>query len=388
MDKPVRPPVLRTSEKVLLHLLRLRGALSKAELARLSNMSAQGVSIIVERLLDLDLVQKGEKTRGRVGQPSTPIALNPEGAVSMGVLVTPGEARFALIDFHGAIRAETTLPHDDPRHPSLIQTVLDTAAGLPQGISSPLWRRCVGIGLSAGEALLGHLDPRGASGRPARPSLATRMTDRFGLPVHGINDIRAACIAEMTMGAEIVQGTVLYLDIGLSFGAGLILEGRLIGPEAKLSSRLHGLVLPGSGAASVGDRVSLYPLAEAVEAAGFDFADQIEIGFADTRSLFETWQTEAVEALATAIGAAAATLIVDRVLLAGILSRSTLDAFAAHLRRSLDASRAPRRFASEISTDTVGPYPQMRGAAMVPLLKVFGTDEGGATIRPDHRDVA
>jgi len=73
------------NERVLLQAIRLHGELPKAELARLTHLSNQTVSMIVNALLEDGLVVKREPLRGRIGQPSVPIALNPDGAYALGV---------------------------------------------------------------------------------------------------------------------------------------------------------------------------------------------------------------------------------------------------------------------------------------------------------------
>ena len=80
--------VRQYNERVVLQAIRLHGALPKADLARITHLSAQAVSLIIDRLLAEDLVRKQAPVRGgRVGQPSVPIALNPDGAFSVGDLV-------------------------------------------------------------------------------------------------------------------------------------------------------------------------------------------------------------------------------------------------------------------------------------------------------------
>lgn len=68
------------NERLVLSLIRRHGALSKIELARLTGLSAQTVSVIVRALDSTGLVVPGEPQRGRVGQPMVPYTLQPGGA--------------------------------------------------------------------------------------------------------------------------------------------------------------------------------------------------------------------------------------------------------------------------------------------------------------------
>jgi len=73
------------NERIVLQAIRLHGALPKADVARLTRLSTQTASVIINGLLKDGLVAKQERVRGRIGQPSVPIALNPDGAFSLGI---------------------------------------------------------------------------------------------------------------------------------------------------------------------------------------------------------------------------------------------------------------------------------------------------------------
>ena len=51
----------------------MHGALAAADIARLTHLTAQTVSLISKRLLDDGLLLKGAPQRGKVGQPSVPL---------------------------------------------------------------------------------------------------------------------------------------------------------------------------------------------------------------------------------------------------------------------------------------------------------------------------
>ena len=100
--------VRQYNERVVLQTIRLHGALPKADLARLTHLSPQTVSIIIERLQEDDLVIKQARVRGKVGQPSVPISLNPDGAFSVGIKVGRRNMDALLVDFTGRVRQRHT----------------------------------------------------------------------------------------------------------------------------------------------------------------------------------------------------------------------------------------------------------------------------------------
>src|SRR6187549_3515737 len=75
------------NERLVLSLIRLHGELPKADIARLTGLSPQTISIIMNQLTDDGLLRKGRPTRGKIGQPSVPYSLDPEGALSFGLKI-------------------------------------------------------------------------------------------------------------------------------------------------------------------------------------------------------------------------------------------------------------------------------------------------------------
>src|SRR5215475_6756558 len=69
------------NERLVLSLVRRHGALSKAEIARRTGLSAQTVSVIMRALEKDGLLERGEPIRGRVGQPSIPMRLNADAVL-------------------------------------------------------------------------------------------------------------------------------------------------------------------------------------------------------------------------------------------------------------------------------------------------------------------
>ena len=94
------------NERLVLTLVRRHGSLSKTEIARLTRLSAQTVSVIMRELEDEGLLLRNEPMRGKIGQPSIPMSLNPEGAFFLGLKIGRRSAELVLIDFLGAVQGD------------------------------------------------------------------------------------------------------------------------------------------------------------------------------------------------------------------------------------------------------------------------------------------
>ena len=93
------------NERLVLSLVRQNGSLAKTEIARMTRLSAQTVSVIMRELEDEGLLLRQAPMRGKVGQPSIPMALNPDGAYFIGLKIGRRSAELVLIDFLGNVRA-------------------------------------------------------------------------------------------------------------------------------------------------------------------------------------------------------------------------------------------------------------------------------------------
>src|SRR6185503_20082469 len=89
------------NERLVLSLIRRHGSLAKAEIARLTGLSAQTISVIIRQLEADGLLRKEAPLRGRIGQPSVPFSLNPNGAFFLGLKIGRRSTDLVLLDFLG-----------------------------------------------------------------------------------------------------------------------------------------------------------------------------------------------------------------------------------------------------------------------------------------------
>ena len=86
------------NERLVLSLVRRHGSLAKVDIARSTGLSAQTISVIMRALETDGLLLRGEPIRGKVGQPSVPMSLNPEGAYSLGLKIGRRSADIILLE--------------------------------------------------------------------------------------------------------------------------------------------------------------------------------------------------------------------------------------------------------------------------------------------------
>jgi len=94
------------NERVVLQALRTHGSLAKAEMARVTGLTAQTIGLITARLDEDQLLRREAPVRGRVGQPSVPIGLKP-------TFLLVKVAR--VICFQCELTRQVKVPFADPR---------------------------------------------------------------------------------------------------------------------------------------------------------------------------------------------------------------------------------------------------------------------------------
>ena len=86
------------NERLLLSILNRHRSVPAAELARRTGLSKPTVSTILRNLEADGLIRRGTPLRGRVGKPSIPIELDPDGAFSIGLKVGRKSADLLLLE--------------------------------------------------------------------------------------------------------------------------------------------------------------------------------------------------------------------------------------------------------------------------------------------------
>lgn len=256
------------NERLVLSLIHRHGSLPAADIARRAGLSAQTISTILRDLEKDGLLVRGEPIRGKVGKPSVPMALNPDGILSAGLNVGRRSCEIVLIDVAGTVRDQIkrTYPYPTPK-----AVVSFLAESLPA-----LGRRLAGLGVAAPFELWNWLDVVNA---PKDEMLAWRDFDLAaecarvsGLPVVLQNDTTAACTAEHAFGRGREFSDYAYFFIGSFVGGGIVLNDAVHAGRSGNAGAFGSLLVPDGrgGARQLLKTASIYLLERQLEAAGQD----------------------------------------------------------------------------------------------------------------------
>jgi predicted NBD/HSP70 family sugar kinase len=371
------------NERLVLSLVRRFSNLPKAEIARLTGLSAQTASVIVRALEADGLLLRMEPNRGRVGQPSVPLKLNPDGAYSVGLHIGRRTASLMLMDFVGAVRDQLRCSYSYPDIGEILDFTARSLAALTEKLDAGQRQRIAGLGVAVPFELWNWCAEVGAPHSALEAwrncNLQNELETLSGLPVSISNDATAACGAELTFGRGREHEDFLYLFVGYFAGGGIVLNGELY------SGRQGNAGALGSMPVMVRDRktgaverrqlihsASLYGLERRLIAAGIDpvafFRSQ---AWGSLGPILDDWLDEASEGLAQAIVASVSVIDFGQALVDG--------GFPPDVRRRLvdlvrkKASEADLQGLSPFDIDegSIGANARTMGAASLPFFARF-----------------
>lgn len=214
------------NERLVLSLLLQHEGMSRMEIGQLTGLSAQTVSVIVRSLEQEGLVVQGEAQRGRMGPPTFPLRLNPEGAYSVGISIGYRKTEVVLIDFVGNVHRKAGFSYSEPslidvyaKLPSLVQEVM-------AGLSDEQRERVAGIGLAVPADVESWEDAPQVPGRNF-VGIESELTQLTGLEILVQNDTTSATSAESMFGIAREMNDYLYIFLGARMHQRLVLNHQI-----------------------------------------------------------------------------------------------------------------------------------------------------------------
>ena len=381
------------NERLVISLLRRHGLLTKADLARMTGLSAQTMTVIVKRLLASELLLSGDKVRGRVGQPSTPFALNPLGAVSIGIKIGRRSLDLIAMGFDGTVLARRTERFALPDAAATLRLIDDNLPGLLGDLPAEQRTRILGAGIAMPRTLAGWESelnlPAGALDDWNEVDIVAEVESRIGAATYLLHDVSAACLAELCFGLGKGIQNFLYLYVGSFVGGGLVLSNQLQtgarGAAAAIGSLPTGLSGGASGTVmppQLIEKASLTGFEAQVRAAGHEDPHSFYYGEQDetTIRVFTEWAEEAAQSLAFAITATASILDLDAIILAGGLPHDRTADLLRMTEAALAGYHAKGLHMPRLQQAEIGITARAIGSAFLPIYANFSLDRDSQLI--------
>lgn len=367
------------NERLALSLVRLHGSLPKAEIARLTGLSAQTVSVIVRQLESDGLLKRRKPQRGKVGQPLVPFELNPEGAFSIGLKVGRRSGDLVLLDLAGKVRHRIHRPYSFPSPAELLSFAKAGVEELISGLAPAQVSRIVGLGIAAPFELWNWAEEVGAPPDVLAAwrdfDMASEIAKLFDWPVQLCNDASAACAAELLFGRGQDLRNFAYFYLGYFIGGGVVLNGTLFVGASGNAGALGSFPItsPEGRPEQLIRRASFNVLERDIRSGGGDpealWRDPGDWSSVD--SAIEGWLGGAARAIATAAAGVVAVIDCPAVVIDGAMPVAVRARLVAAVKAELAKVNLQGISRFEIVEGSIGADARAMGAASLPLFDNF-----------------
>jgi predicted NBD/HSP70 family sugar kinase len=227
-DRAVDTPAGR-----IVRMLTERGALSAAQLSRLTGLAKSTVSTALSELRRADMVlEAGNESVGSVGRPATALMLNPSVGTCIGILIGQTEIQVIVADVAHTVLADRMTVLEAGYTPAMATGII---RDLVAEAYDSQWQSPAGL-LGVGVAVGGPVNP--ATGRMLRAGgmphwAGVDMKELLGplfegVPIFCDNESNCSAIAEMTWGAAQGHDDFVVYTLDLGVGGAVVSGGRVL----------------------------------------------------------------------------------------------------------------------------------------------------------------
>lgn len=367
------------NERLVLSVIQRFGAMPGVEIAKLLALSTQTVSVILRSLEADGLLKRGDPVRGRVGKPSIPMMLDPDGVFSIGLKIGRRSADLVLIDMLGAVRQQRQLTYRYPMPEALLMFVQSGLQAFRDEMSEDQYARVAGIGVAKPFEIWNWFETIGA---PEADLAAWREFDfegeiasTSGLPVFSGNDATAACRAENIYGRGREFRDFAYFYVGAFIGGGVVLNHSIFEGfhgNAGAFGSLPAFDTPLGGGQLI-DAASLYLLEKDLAASGIDPMRiwNTPQDWSDLADHVEQWVEQSAIHLARAALTACAVIDFEAVLIDGAFPQDVRNKLVARVNDLVPTLDTRGLEMPKIEAGMVGRNARALGAASAPIFAQF-----------------
>lgn len=358
---------LRGSQRLLLELIRRHAPVTRAELARLSNLTAGAITQQCRELIFSGLVVEGERNTGQRGQPSLPLRLNPGGGCAIGLSFSPGFIDMTVVDLSGRQLLSISEVHQEN------QPLASTLAQIKTLVEQTLKKRQLQHAriFGIGYAVPGFLKADGRKRHSVawleswrEVDLQQAFADNLPWPTWVENNANASAVGELYSGEWNDYSDLTFIDLGYGIGAGVISGHKLLRGGFYNAGEV-GMAFP-SGI----PRPSYKDLLATLEREGLTEA-QLPALIAEQHPLLESWFARCCSQVEQTIFGCVQWVDPQLIVLGGAMPKPIISRLVQELNQRLQTQLDPNRPQVRLAASSMGALSASRGAAMIPLYQVI-----------------
>jgi predicted NBD/HSP70 family sugar kinase len=366
------------NERRILAIIRETRGITKADIAKATNLTPQTATIIINRLEEQDLLLAGEKRRGGKGQPSTPYRLNPDGALSIGIKIGRSSLEVLLVGFTGEVRSRLSYNYAFPEPKEVFYHIKRSLDHILGSLTAEQHAKVLGIGVAAPYSMDGWAGelkgPIEARKSWANINIRAEIAALTTIPTTLTNDATAACIAELTFGNPHKWQSFLYFYVGTFIGGGLVLNNQIYAGHNTNAGAMGSIPLS-SSKQLIAD-ASLYHLDQELSQLGLakiflEGASEIN---PETWLVYTRWADKAALAIAYAIASGCAFVDPEGMIIDGRIPAKATTYLVDAIRHACHTDNWEGLSKPTIICGNIGFDARALGGALLPIYSTFAPD--------------
>ncbi|QGH36499.1 ROK family protein [Gracilibacillus salitolerans] len=226
------------NKSIILNKIRTARSISRAQIAKETQLTPPTVGSIVKELLEQGLIKESQLGVSQGGRKPTMLVLNTKGFHIIGIDVGPSDIRFIISDLSGEIVDEMDQGIAQELHKDSFLNMLTT--GVEQLKTKHSSLQFIGIGV----AMHGVVDSKQGISIFA-PNLNLRnipikehLEATFDMDVKVENDAKSLALGEAWFENQMSNKSMIAVNVGRGIGAGLVIDGKLYSGEHGIAGEI------------------------------------------------------------------------------------------------------------------------------------------------------
>ncbi|MFQ3545438.1 ROK family transcriptional regulator [Halobacillus rhizosphaerae] len=237
------------NRSMILNMIREKGPISRAEIAKQTSLTPPTVSNIVKELIHTEFVIETTQGASKGGRKPTLLEINADNFYILGIDVGRYKMNIVVTNLYGALKDETVIPIPD--YPSKEELIHSMKEGIHSMLNSSSHKRDKFVGIGVG--MHGIVDPVNGISLFA-PSfhlhdipIKEELENDFQMIVKVENDARTMTLGEYWFGNGNDSDHLVGVNVGNGIGAGVMINGQLFHGEHNIAGEIGHVTIDLSG---------------------------------------------------------------------------------------------------------------------------------------------
>ncbi|MYL32149.1 ROK family protein [Pontibacillus yanchengensis] len=237
------------NRSIILNMIREEGPISRAEIAKRTNLTPPTVSNLVKELIQTQFVIETNQGESKGGRKPTYLEINGDHFFVIGIDVGRYHMKFVVTNLFGTVVDRIVLEikeHPDAEHLLIkmkegIQTIID------QGTSDHEKYLGIGVGMHGIVDIKEGISLYAPSFQTYNIPIKDELTKEFGMMVKVENDAKTMTLGESWFGNGHEESNIVGVNVGYGIGAGVMIRGELFQGENFIAGEIGHMTIDLSG---------------------------------------------------------------------------------------------------------------------------------------------